>query len=104
MDWINQYAWIGALLFARLGAVMMIAPAWGEQCWAVAALAITAVLLNWASTGDHLLSTLGRAYWPVAGVDLALLASAALAVLAARRLGRRARLVSSNPLAEAVHA
>ncbi len=31
MDWINQYAWIGALLFARLGAVMMIAPAWGEQ-------------------------------------------------------------------------
>jgi len=31
LDWINQYAWIGALLFARLGAVMMIAPAWGEQ-------------------------------------------------------------------------
>ena len=31
MDWFNQYAWIGALLFARLGAVMMIAPAWGEQ-------------------------------------------------------------------------
>lgn len=31
MDWLNQYAWIGALLFARLGAVMMIAPAWGEQ-------------------------------------------------------------------------
>ena len=30
MDWLNQYAWIGALLFARLGAVMMIAPAWGE--------------------------------------------------------------------------
>ena len=31
MDWLNQYAWIGALLFARLGSVMMIAPAWGEQ-------------------------------------------------------------------------
>ncbi|MDP3495237.1 MAG: flagellar biosynthetic protein FliR [Hyphomonadaceae bacterium] len=31
MDWLNQYAWIGALLFARLGAVMMIAPGWGEQ-------------------------------------------------------------------------
>lgn len=31
MDWLNQYAWIGALLFARLGAVMMVAPAWGEQ-------------------------------------------------------------------------
>jgi len=31
LDWLNQYAWIGALLFARLGSVMMIAPAWGEQ-------------------------------------------------------------------------
>lgn len=31
MDWISQYAWIGALLFARLGAVLMIAPGWGEQ-------------------------------------------------------------------------
>jgi flagellar biosynthetic protein FliR len=31
LDWLNQYAWIGALLFARLGAVMMIAPGWGEQ-------------------------------------------------------------------------
>lgn len=31
MDWISQYAWIGALLFARLGAVLMIAPGLGEQ-------------------------------------------------------------------------
>lgn len=31
MEWLNQYAWIGALLFARLGAVMMLAPGWGEQ-------------------------------------------------------------------------
>ncbi len=31
MDWLNQYAWIGALLFARLGAVLMLAPGWGEQ-------------------------------------------------------------------------
>ncbi len=31
MDWLNQYAWIGVLLFARLGAVLMVAPAWGEQ-------------------------------------------------------------------------
>ncbi|OYX48835.1 MAG: flagellar biosynthetic protein FliR [Alphaproteobacteria bacterium 32-64-14] len=31
MDWLNQYAWIGALLFARLGAVMMVAPVFGEQ-------------------------------------------------------------------------
>jgi flagellar biosynthesis protein FliR len=31
LDWLNQYAWIGALLFARLGAVLMVAPGWGEQ-------------------------------------------------------------------------
>lgn len=30
MDWLNQYAWIGALLFARLAAVLMVAPGWGE--------------------------------------------------------------------------
>jgi len=31
VDWLSQYAWVGALLFARLGAVLMVAPAWGEQ-------------------------------------------------------------------------
>jgi len=31
VDWLTQYAWIGALLFARLGAVLMVAPVWGEQ-------------------------------------------------------------------------
>jgi len=31
LDWLTQYAWIGALLFARLGAVLMVAPVWGEQ-------------------------------------------------------------------------
>jgi hypothetical protein len=67
-----------------------LSPAWAEQCWAVAVLAVAAVLLNWVTTGDHLLRTLGAGYWPVAGVDLSLLASAALAVMAARVLKRRA--------------
>lgn len=31
MEQLTQYAWIGALLFARLGAVLMLAPGWGEQ-------------------------------------------------------------------------
>lgn len=30
MEWLTQYAWVGALLFARLGSVMMLAPGWGE--------------------------------------------------------------------------
>jgi hypothetical protein len=74
----------------RAGGRGRMAPAWAEQCWAVAVLAVAAVLLNWVTTGDHLLRTLGAGYWPVAGVDLFVLASAALAVMAARVLKRRA--------------
>lgn len=77
------------------------APAWEEQCWAIAALAVAAVLLNWASTGDHLLRTLAKGYWPVAGVDLALLASAAIALLAARTLRRRVKGGLSLPAGRA---
>ncbi len=49
MDWLAQYAWIGTLLFARLGAVLMVAPVWGEQAMPVMlrlamALLVTAAL------------------------------------------------------------
>jgi hypothetical protein len=57
-------------------------------------LAVSAVLLDWITTGDHLLRTLKETYWPVAGFDLALLTTAALAWLVARKLQRRARNVS----------
>lgn len=65
-------------------------PAWREQCLAIAVLAVSAVLLNWVTTGDHLLRTLIEGYWPVAGMDLVLLAGAGVATLAARTLSRRA--------------
>jgi hypothetical protein len=79
-------------------------PAWREQCWAVAIMAVTAVLLNWITTGDHLLCTIGNGYWPVAGVDLSLLVTAGLAVLSARRLGRKALVAMPVPRGEAAHA
>jgi len=86
-------AWLLALAHAlwRTAPVALarIAPAWREQCWALVLLAPTAVLLNWATTGDHLGKTLAAAYWPVAGVDLALLTTAGLAWLATRALARR---------------
>ncbi|MDZ5461580.1 PepSY-associated TM helix domain-containing protein [Azohydromonas lata] len=93
---LEQYLfWAGWALamahaFARSAPVAQgrINPAWREQSWAVAAMALLAVGLNWVTTGDHLLKTLGEGYWPVAGVDLFLLTGAALAVLAARRLKR----------------
>ena len=97
-DW-EQYLFWGAWVLAfahglcRTAPVASarMAPAWAEQCWAIAVLGVAAVLLNWVTTGDHLLRTIGSGYWPVAGVDLAILASALLAVLAARKLRRRAQ-------------
>ena len=102
-DWekgIFWAVWLLAFLHAwwRTAAVLeaRIAPAWREQCWAIAALAVAAALLNWATTGDHLLKTVGSGYWPVAGLDLALLASAAVAVVAARRLRIREQSPESS--------
>ncbi|MCP5198117.1 MAG: PepSY domain-containing protein [Gammaproteobacteria bacterium] len=82
-------------------------PAWREQCWAIATLAITAVLLNRITTGAHLIKTLFTdPDWAVAGVDLSLLAAGAVAILAARTLARRewARLQEqpAQPATEAV--
>jgi uncharacterized iron-regulated membrane protein len=83
-------AWLLALVHAfwRTAPVLQArrAPAWREQCWAIAALTLAAPLLNWVTTGDHLVKTLSVPYWPVAGMDLSLLAAAALAVWAARKL------------------
>lgn len=53
MDWLTQYAWIGALLFARLGAVLMIAPGWGEQA-APANLRLAAAVLATAALAPSL--------------------------------------------------
>jgi flagellar biosynthetic protein FliR len=49
VEWVTQYAWVGALLFARLGSVMMLAPGWGENATPAtlrlaAALMVTACL------------------------------------------------------------
>lgn len=67
-------------------------PAWREQCWVIAGLAPTAVVLNAWTTGDHLIKTVfTEIYWAVAGVDLSLLVSAAIAFAVARRLGQPAR-------------
>lgn len=77
-------------------------PAWREQCWAIAALAVAAVVLNAITTGDHLVKTVfTETYWAVAGVDLSLLASAALTGWAARQLARREQAATRAPAAPA---
>ncbi len=98
-DW-EKAAFFGVWALAMLHAFVRGAPvaqarlnpAWREQCWAIAALAVAAVLLNGLTTGDHLLKTVFTdTYWAVAGVDLSLLASAGIATWVARRLGARER-------------
>ena len=63
--------------------------AWREQCRVIAGLALLTPALNWLTTGDHLAKTLLDGYWPVAGMDLLLLAGAVIAAMTARRLHRR---------------
>jgi uncharacterized iron-regulated membrane protein len=95
-DWEKTIFW-GAWLVAMVHAFWRsapvttgnISPAWREQCWALAALAITAPLLNWLTTGDHLVHTIASGYWPVAGLDLMLLLTGFLAARAAIYLHRR---------------
>lgn len=97
-------AWLLTLAHAgwRSAAVLQarVSLAWAEQCWAIAILSVAAVLLNWITTGDHLGRTLANGYWPVAGMDLVLLASAATAAFAARRLQRPAQVTQSAGVTE----
>jgi uncharacterized iron-regulated membrane protein len=59
---------------------------WREQAWVCAVLAVLAVMLNGALTGDHLFAALVARQWAVAGTDGVLLFGAALAAWAAQRL------------------
>jgi uncharacterized iron-regulated membrane protein len=63
--------------------------AWADQCTLIAAVAALLPPLNWVTTGDHPVRALGRGAFAVAGVDLVLLAMAAVAGVTARRLARR---------------
>jgi uncharacterized iron-regulated membrane protein len=81
-----------------------VSKAWFEQCWAIAVLGAAAVVLNALTTGDHLLGTLMAGYWPVAGVDLMLCATAVIAAGAASKLQKytqeyaTARVETREPL------
>ncbi|MBW7903145.1 MAG: PepSY domain-containing protein [Rhodocyclaceae bacterium] len=74
--------------------------AWRELSLLIAPLALAAVALNWALTGDHLARTLTQANWPVAGMDVLLILGAFLALLAARRL---AAVLDREKLRELAH-
>ncbi|GGB99328.1 iron uptake protein [Oxalicibacterium flavum] len=106
--WVFYLVWLGTFFHAawrRAEAPGQPARrAWSEQCWAIAALALLAVVLNAVTTGDHLVRTLMRGDWQVAGLDLMLLLGAALAAWAAVRIkqvrqnkpGTRAKAAAAN--------
>ncbi len=98
-------AWLLAMGHAFWRSASMVkggvSSAWQEQCWGIAALSALAVLLNWVTTGDHLLKTLRDGYWPVAGFDLVLLTVAFAAlkvaiVLRSRKAGFHSQGSSSE--------
>ena len=89
-------AWICALIHAAVRG----RAAWREQIWAVGGLALLAVLLNWVTTGHHLVFTLGHGLGAVAGMDMLLLAAAVLAIAVARRLTRQASDARSTLVTE----
>ena len=62
---------------------------WAEQSWAIGAVGIAAVFLNWVSTGDHLVATVSDRVWPIAGMDIVLIAGSAAAVWSALKLAQR---------------
>ncbi|PYG78401.1 MULTISPECIES: PepSY domain-containing protein [unclassified Pseudomonas] len=90
--WIFFAAWLLAGMHAlwAIGRCAQARAPWAAQCLAISALALLAVLSNAWSTGDHPCRALSQGLWSVAGVDLALLASALLAGSLGLRLRRRA--------------
>jgi uncharacterized iron-regulated membrane protein len=80
--WVFWLVWLGAIAHAAIQR----RTAWAQQCWAIAALALAAVVLNALTTGDHVVAATSKGLWAVAGMDLILIASAAIAAATARRL------------------
>lgn len=83
--WVFYLAWLATFAHAWWRSHA----AWVEQGRAVAVLALLAVVLNWVTTGDHLLRSLSVPHlWSVAGVDVGLLALAFSAFAISRWLSR----------------
>lgn len=81
--WTFYLVWLTS--FAHAG--LRPSRAWIEQCWVIAALAVSAVILNWITTGDHLArSAMHHHLWPIAGMDVILLVAGATSAWCALRL------------------
>jgi hypothetical protein len=100
--WVFYLTWLGTFMHAAWRradpAIQPAKRAWREQCWGIAVLCATAVLLNGVTTGDHLVATVGRGDLQVAGIDLMLLLATTVSGWVARRLEQTER--SAKPSAD----
>ena len=93
--WMEVRAFCVVWLFSFAHAWLRPQNAWREQSMAIGMGGLAAVLLNGLTTGDVLPVSIAAGRWDVAGVDLILLAGGATALLAARRLTARERVMSA---------
>lgn len=70
--------------------------AWSGQWGFVAGASLSAVALNALTTGDHLLRTISRGDWAVAGTDVILLTAGVLSLFVWLRLRQASRVVSAQ--------
>lgn len=97
--WAFFTVWIAAFIHAAMRGKS----AWYEQSYGIAIMATTAVLLNWFTTGHHIWAAANASLWSIATMDVVLISISALAVWAATRLRKTARLqVGSTPQSDAV--
>lgn len=90
--WIFFVVWVLTFIHAGLRNTK----AWSDQAGAIGFTAILAVILNWVTTGDHLLKTTNEGLWSVAGMDLVLIATAAVAIASVFRIKKTERILASD--------
>ncbi|MEM8774674.1 MAG: PepSY-associated TM helix domain-containing protein [Pseudomonadota bacterium] len=92
--WVFFIVWIVSFCHAAVRDTK----AWRDQSGAIAFIAALAVLLNWVTTGDHLFKMIGEGLWPIAGMDLFLIASSVVAIASAVRLFKTERKLKPHKL------
>ena len=84
------FVFFGVWILTLIHAVIRDKLAWREQCHAIAFTALCAVILNWVTTGDHLITSAMQSMWQIALMDITMLATAGLAMWASAQLQKKA--------------
>ena len=85
--WIFFIVWAGTAIHAGLRNKTNLL-AWIEQCRGIVCLSLLAVILNWLTTGDHLLTSLSQGFWAIVGMDIMLLLGAMTSLFVTNKLSQ----------------